>query len=142
MNVPVDAPEIPTPASAEAEAPPKESAEEASLRKIAHEAIEYGRHLVQLFISEVQIARGSFVRMLVAGALIPVFLMTIWAALNLLLAALVARWLGDWLYGCLSILIINTALVGIFVLGLLRWKRDLTLPRSREALVRLLERIR
>ena len=93
-------------------------------------------------MGEVQIARGSFVRMLVAGALIPVFLLTIWAALNLLLAALVARWLGDWIYGYVSILVINAALVGILVFGLLRWKRDLTLPRSREALVRLLERIR
>ena len=139
MNAPVDAPEIPTPA---ADAAPAESAEDASLRKIAHEAIEYVRHLAQLFLGEVQIARGSFARLLLAGALIPVFLMTIWAALNLLLAALVARWLGDWIYGYLFILIINVALVLTFVFGVLRWKRDLTLPRSREALVRLLERIR
>jgi hypothetical protein len=140
VNVPVDAPEIP-PSAADAAAP-AESPEDASLRKIAHEAIDYVRHLVQLFLGEVQIARGSFVRMLVAGALIPVFLMTIWAALNLLLAALVTRWLGNWNYGYLSILVVNAVLVGILVVGLLRWKRDLTLPRSREALARLLERIR
>jgi hypothetical protein len=142
VNVPVDAPEIPTPAPDAAHVSPTESAEDASLRKIAHEAIEYARHLIQLLMGEVQIARGSFVRILVAGALIPVFLMTIWAALNLLLAALVARWLGDWIYGYLSIFVINAALVGILVLGLVRWKRDLTLPRSRAALARLLERIR
>ena len=138
MNVPVDAPEIPPPAADAA----AESPDDASLRKIAHEAIDYVRHLVQLFLSEVQIARGSFTRMLIAGALIPVFLMTIWAALNLLLAALVARWLGDWLYGYLSILVVNGALVAWLVFGLLRWKRDLTLPRSRAALALLLERIR
>jgi hypothetical protein len=138
VNVPVDVPpDIPGPATDQAE-----SAEEASLRKIAHEGIEYLRNLTQLFLGEVKIARGSFVRMLVAGALIPVFLLTIWTTLNVLLAALVARWLGDAIYGYLAILLINGLLVAIMVMSLMRWKRDLTLPRSRDALARLLERIR
>ena len=55
------------------------------------EGAEYVRTLLHLFLGEVQIARGSFVRMLVAGALIPVFLLTIWSALNLLVAAIVSR---------------------------------------------------
>lgn len=113
-----------------------------SLRELAHEVVEYLRNLAQLFLGEVEIARGSFTRLLIAGALIPVFLLTIWSALNLLLGALVARWLQDWLYGYLAILFVNIALVAAFVMYAKRWKRDLTLPRSREALARLLGRIR
>ncbi len=128
------------------DAPPpvdtSEAARETSLRDIAHESIEYLRNLAQLFLGEIEIARGSFTRLLIAGALIPVFLLTIWAALNLLLAALVARWLQDWLYGYIAILIVNGALVTAFVIGVRRWKRDLTLPRSRAALARLLEKLR
>jgi len=37
---------------------------------------------------------------------------------------------------------LNGILVWLFLMGLKRWKRDLTLPRSRDALARLLERIR
>jgi hypothetical protein len=137
-NRPVDLPqETPVPP-----ADTTETVEEASLRNIAHEGIEYLRNLVQLFFGEVEIARGSFKRLLVAAVLIPVFSLTIWATLNVLLGALVARWLHDWLYGYLAILIVNLALVGVFFVGVLRWKRDLTLPRSRAALARLLERIR
>ncbi len=138
MNTPVEAP----PDTSLPPADVKESADDASLRNIAHEAIEYLRNLAQLFLGEVEIARGSFTRLLIAGALIPVFLLSIWAALNLLLGALVARWLHDWLYGYLAILIVNIALVVAVVFGVIRWKRDLTLPRSRAALARLLERIR
>ena len=141
MNVPVEVPpEIPGPVTEPAD--PAENDADASLRKIAHEGIEYLRNLTQLFLGEVKIARGSFVRMLAAGALIPVFLLTIWTALNVLLAALVARWLGDAIYGYIAVVLINGLLVGVLVMNLLRWKRDLTLPRSRDALARLLERIR
>lgn len=119
-----------------------EAVEDASLRNIAHEAIEYLRNLTQLFLGEVEIARGSFKRLLVAAVLIPVFSLTIWAVLNVLLGALVARWLHDPIYGYLAILIVNIALVVACVIGMLRWKRDLSLPRSRAALARLLERIR
>ena len=129
-------PETPQPVDA------SEATQEPSLRDIAHEGIEYLRNLAQLFLGEVEVARGSFTRLLIAGALIPVFLMTIWAALNFLLAALVARWLQDWLYGYLAILVVNVALVSAFVIAVKRWKRDLTLPRSRSALAQLLEKIR
>ncbi|HEX3896924.1 MAG TPA: hypothetical protein VHW73_11995 [Rudaea sp.] len=141
MNTPVASEPVELPPETSPPAETGEAAQEASLRDIAHEGIEYLRNFAQLFLGEVEIARGSFTRLLIAGALIPVFLLTIWAALNLLLAALVARWLQDWLYGYLAILIVNGALVTAFVLGMKRWKRDLTLPRSRAALARLLERV-
>jgi hypothetical protein len=141
MNTPVTSGPVELPPETSSPAEPSETAQDASLRDIAHEGIEYLRNLAQLFFGEVEIARGSFTRLLIAGALIPVFLLTIWAALNLLLGALVARWLQDWLYGYLAILIVNVALVTVFVIGVKRWKRDLTLPRSRAALARLLEKI-
>jgi hypothetical protein len=148
VNTPVESTPVghgPTDLPPDASIPPaetNETADEASLRNIAHEGIEYLRNLVQLFLGEVEIARGSFKLLLIAAVLIPVFSLTIWATLNVLLGALVARWLHDWLYGYLAILIVNLALVGVFFVGVLRWKRDLTLPRSRAALARLLERIR
>ena len=134
----------PTDLPDDASVPPPETneADEASLRNIAHEAIEYLRNLTQLFLGEVEIARGSFKRLLVAAVLIPVFSLTVWATLNVLLGALVARWLHDWLYGYLAILILNVALIAGCVFGASRWKKDLSLPRSRAALARLLERIR
>ena len=141
MNEPVTSGPVELPPDTPPSVATSEAAQETSLRDIAHEGIEYLRNLAQLFLGEVEIARGSFTRLIIAGALIPVFLLTIWAALNLLLGALVARWLQDWLYGYLAILIVNVALVTVFVIGVKRWKRDLTLPRSRAALARLLEKI-
>jgi hypothetical protein len=142
VSTPVDTPELDLAASGEPAPPPPPAADDASFAKLAHEGVEYARTLLELFLGEVQIARGSFVRMLVAGALIPVFLLTIWTALNLLVAAIVARVLGDWMYGYITILVLNGILVWLSVMGLKRWKRDLTLPRSRDALARLLERIK
>lgn len=142
MNEPVTSGPVELPPDTAPPVDTSEAAQETSLRDIAHEGIEYLRNLAQLFLGEIEIARGSFTRLLIAGALIPVFLLTIWAALNLLLAALVARWLQDWLYGYIAILIVNGALVTAFVIGVRRWKRDLTLPRSRAALARLLEKLR
>jgi hypothetical protein len=139
VSTPVETPE---PVAEPATAAPGQSVDDATFAKLVHEGAEYVRTLLHLFLGEVQIARGSFVRMLVAGALIPVFALTIWSALNLLVAAIVARVLNDWIYGYLSILLLNAVLVWIAVKGLKRWKRDLTLPRSRDALARLLERIK
>ena len=142
MNTPVETPELPAAPDEPVPAAPTDAASDVTFSKLAQEGVDYVRGLVQLFLGEVQIARGSVVRMLVAGALIPVFLLTIWTALNLLIAAIVSRVLNDWIYGYLVILLLNGILVWVFVMGLKRWKRDLTLPRSRDALARLLERIR
>ncbi len=140
MSTPVETPE--RVADEAVTQPLPDSVDDASFAKLVQEGADYVRTLLQLFLGEVQIARGSFVRMLIAGALIPVFLLTIWSALNLLIAAIVARVLNDWIYGYLSILLLNGILVWLAVMGLKRWKRDLTLPRSRDALARLLERIK
>jgi hypothetical protein len=142
VSTPVETPEPAAASGDPVAALPPDTVDDATFAKLVHEGAEYVRALLHLFLGEVQIARGSFVRMLVAGALIPVFLLTIWSALNLLVAAIVARVLDDWIYGYLSILLLNGILVWIAVTGLKRWKRDLTLPRSRDALARLLERIK
>jgi hypothetical protein len=141
VSTPVETPE-PAAATNEPLAPPPAPGDEASFAKVVQDGADYVRTLLHLFLGELQIARGSFVRMLVAGALIPVFLLTIWSALNLLVAAIVSRLLNDWIYGYLSILLLNGILVWLSVMALKRWKRDLTLPRSRDALARLLERIK
>jgi hypothetical protein len=141
VNTPVESPELAAAPDEPAAVTPA-GVDDATFAKLAHEVTEYLRNLLQLFLGEVQIARGSVVRMLIAGALIPVFLLTIWAALNLLIAAIVSRVLNDWIYGYLAILLLNGIFVALLVMGLKRWKRDLTLPRSRDALARLLERIR
>ena len=142
MSTPVETPEPAAAATDEPVAPPPASGGDATFATVVQEGAEYVRTLLHLFLGELQIARGSFVRMLVAGALIPVFLLTIWSALNLLVAAIVSRLLNDWIYGYLSILLLNGILVWVSVMAMKRWKRDLTLPRSRDALARLLERIK
>jgi hypothetical protein len=143
VSTPVETPEL---AAATTDEPvassPNPDRGDAAFTKVVQDGADYVRTLLHLFLGEVQIARGSFVRMLAAGALIPVFLLTIWSALNLLVAAIVARVLGDWIYGYLAILLLNGILVWVSVRALKRWKRDLTLPRSRDALARLLERIK
>lgn len=142
MNIPVETPALSAAPGEPVPVPPGDVANEATFAKLAQEGVDYARGLLQLFLGEVQIARSSLLRMVIAGALIPVFLLTIWAALNLLLAAIVARLLNDWIYGYLAILLLNGILVGVLVMRLKHWKRDLALPRSRDALARLLERIR
>ena len=142
MSTPVETPELAASTSDEPVAPPPQPGDDATFAKLVQEGADYVRTLLHLFLGELQIARGSFVRMLVAGALIPVFLLTIWTALNLLVAATVSRLLNDWIYGYLSVLLLNAILIWLSVMALKRWKRDLTLPRSRDALARLLERIK
>jgi hypothetical protein len=142
VSTPVETPELAAATTDEPVASPPLSGGDAAFTKVVKDGADYVRTLLHLFLGEVQIARGSFVRMLAAGALIPVFLLTIWSALNLLVAAIVARVLGDWIYGYLAILLLNGILVWVSVRALKRWKRDLTLPRSRDALARLLERIK
>jgi len=142
VSTPVETPEPSVAATSEPVAPPPLPGDDATFARVVHDGADYVRTLLHLFLGELQIARGSFVRMLVAGALIPVFLLTIWSALNLLVAAIVSRLLNDWIYGYLSILLLNGILVWVSVMALKRWKRDLTLPRSRDALARLLERIK
>ena len=141
MSTPVETPELAA-ATNEPVAPSPQAGDDATFAKVVHDGADYVRTLLHLFLGELQIARGSFVRMLVAGALIPVFLLTIWSALNLLVAAIVSRVLNDWIYGYLTILLLNGILVWVSVKALKRWKRDLTLPRSRDALARLLDRIK
>ena len=141
MSTPVETPE-PAAQHEPVAPPPPDVGDDATFTKLVQEGADYVRTLLHLFLGELQIARGSFVRMLVAGALIPVFLLTIWTALNLLVAASVSRLLNDWIYGYLSVLLLNGILVWLSVMALKRWKRDLTLPRSRDALARLLERIK
>ena len=94
-----------------------------------------------LFAHETQVAQRSLVRLALAVLVVPAFVLTICVAFDAFIAALANRWLQDWTSGiALALLFDFVALYGL--LRMMRaWWRNLSLPRSRHALTRLLGRL-
>lgn len=109
-----------------------------SIGALAHDTSAYVQAWSSLLVSETRLARVSLVRLAFAALIIPALALGICITVDALAATLLNRWLHDW-SGCIGIvLFLNLAgLVGLLV-GMRRWWRNLSLPRSRGALSKLL----
>lgn len=134
--MPEDSPQETDPPVAE----PADAQTEASLTTLAQEGIEYLRNFVQLLLGETALAGNSLRRLLVSALVVPAIVLSTWLALNALVAALLQRWLQDWIAAVAIVLAFDVATLALFWLAMRRWWRDLSLPRSRAAIARLMDR--
>ncbi|HEX6833933.1 MAG TPA: hypothetical protein VF132_10415 [Rudaea sp.] len=109
---------------------------------LAHEGTEFLRNFLQLLLGETALAKMSLQRLVIAALIVPSVILTAWLALNALLAVLLERWLQSWIGATVIVLAFDGAIVAVFAIKMLRWWRDLSLPRTRAAIARLLERPR
>ena len=113
----------------------------ASLGDLATETSDYVRAWSSLFASETRLAGISVMRLVFAALVLPAVALCICIVVDALLATLLQRWLGDWASSAALVLCLDlVALVGL-VAAMRSWWRNLSLPRSREALSHLLERL-
>ena len=113
---------------------------QASLTDLAHQAMDYLRNFLQLLLGETALARSSLKRLLISVLIVPAVVLSAWFAINALLAALLQRWLQNWIASIAIVLVFDIAIIVLFGFVMLRWWRDLSLPRSRAAIARLLDR--
>ncbi len=126
------------PAEHAAHSSAQEPAPTASLGAVAHDTSQYVQAWSALLASETRLARNSLVRLGLAALLIPALALGICITLDAFLVALLHRLLQDW-SSCLAIVLFTNLLVAFGLLSAMRhWWRNLSLPRSRAALVHLL----
>jgi len=113
----------------------------ASLGDLAHDTSDYVRAWSALLASESQLARISAIRLVCGALVLPALALAICVSLDGLAATLINRWLKDW-SSCIAIVLFAN-LIGLYTLLICmrRWWRNLSLPRSRGALARLLEHL-
>jgi len=104
----------------------------------AADVVSTGTGLLEL---ELALAQRSL-RWLVIGAIIvPIAILSAWISLNALLVALAHLYTNSWLLALLLGTGMQLLALAIALSQLRRWMRDLTLPQSRAALVRVMERM-
>lgn len=113
----------------------------ASASELAHTTSDYVHAWSKLLASETRLARVSVVRLALAALVVPALALAICITLDAFIIALLNRWLHDW-SSCIAIVLFAN-LAGLFglLLGMRQWWRNLSLPRSRGALVQLLGRM-
>jgi len=105
-------------------------------------AADYARAWSELLRSETVLARQSVVRMAFAVCAIPALILGTVVAYDALITVLLNEWLHDWGLALAIALVLNVGVLAALLLAMRQWWRNLTLCRSREALMRLLERLR
>jgi hypothetical protein len=121
--------------------PQEQVPDAAALGDLARDTSDYVRAWSSLLASETRLARISLVRLAFAALVIPALALVICVALDAFLATVLNHWLRDWSI-CLAI-VLFLDLVGLcaLLMAMRRWWHNLSLPRSRSALTRLLERM-
>jgi hypothetical protein len=113
----------------------------ASVKDLAHSTSEYVHAWSTLVASETRLAHVSAIRLAFAALVVPAIALGICTTLDAFIAVLLQRWLHDWA-SCIAItLFLDLAGLCVLLVGMRRWWRNLSLPRSRGALVQLLERL-
>ena len=113
----------------------------ASLGDVALDTSHYVRAWSALFASETRLAGASMLHLVFAALVVPALALMICATLDALLAALLQRWVHDWPSSIGIVLCVDLAALYGLVRAMRGWWRDLSLPRSRAALVQLFEHL-
>jgi hypothetical protein len=112
-----------------------------ALGDLAVDSANYIRAWSRLFADETRLAGSSMVRLAFGMLVVPALALVICAALDALLASILQRWLHDWASDIAIVLGIDIVCLFALLVSIRRWWRNLSLPRSRAALVHLFERI-
>jgi hypothetical protein len=122
--------------------PPGEPASSvASVSDLAQDSSDYVRAWSSLVASETRLATASALRLALAALIIPALALAICITVDALVVAVLDRWLHDWASSIAITLLLNLAGLFALLVVMRRWWRNLSLPRSRGALTRLLQRI-
>jgi hypothetical protein len=113
----------------------------ASLGDLAHGTSDYARAWSSLFATETQLAGQSAVRLALAALIVPALALGICITVDAFVVVLLMRLLQDWA-SCIAItLLLDMAALWLLLMAMRRWWRNLSMPRSREALAQLLARL-
>jgi multisubunit Na+/H+ antiporter MnhB subunit len=112
-----------------------------SIGDLAQDTSAYVRAWSTLVASETRLAGTSVVRLAFAALVIPALALVICIIVNALLVSVLNRWVLDWSSSIAIVLLLNLAGLAALLFAMRRWWRNLSLPRSRGALVQLLQRI-
>jgi hypothetical protein len=113
----------------------------ARISDLAHYTGDYVRAWSELFAGEAQLARICVNRLLLAALCAAFLVFGIIIGGNVLVAALLERWLHDWASAVALTLLIDCAVLFALLLAMRSWWRNLSLPRSRRALRELMQRL-
>jgi len=125
-----------------AAAPPKPADEDAraqaaSLGDLALDTSEYVRAWSALLASETRLAGASMLRLIGGLLVVPALALVICTAVDAFLITLLQHWVGDWSVCIGIVLCIDLACLYGLLLAIRAWWRDMSLPRSRAALMQL-----
>lgn len=121
-------------------APAAIGANDASFIDLARSTSAYAQAWSRLVVSETRLASASAVRLLLAALILPALAFGIFITVNALVAAELQRWLHDWASGITVVLLLDIFGLCGLLLAMRRWWRNLSLPRSRNALIQMLRR--
>jgi len=119
----------------------QEPAPTASLGAVAHDTSDYVQAWSALVASETRLASLSLARLGMAALLLPALALGICITLDAFLVALLHRLVQDWSTCLALVLFVNLLVAYGLLVAMRRWWRNLSLPRSREALTQLLGRL-
>jgi len=122
-------------------APPGLPDATASLANLAIDTTDYVRAWSALFASEARLAGISMVRLAIGAIVAPAVALVICISVDALLAALLQKWWHDWAASTGAVVVFNVICFVGLLFAMRRWWRNLSLPRSRNALGHLLERL-
>jgi hypothetical protein len=126
---------------AKSSAPEESAPNAASIGDLAQDTSAYLHAWSTLLASETRLAGTSVVRLMFAALVIPALALVICIIVNALLISVLNRWLLDWSNSIAIALLLNLAGLGALLFAMRRWWRNLSLPRSRGALMHLLQRL-
>lgn len=119
----------------------QDSAPAASIGAVAHETSNYVQAWSALVMSETRLASASLVRLGIAALVLPALALGIFINLDAVLVAVINRVLHEWSVSLAIVLFANLLGAYVLLLAMRRWWRNLSLPRSRDALTQLLGRL-
>lgn len=115
--------------------------DDASLRDLAHDSSEYVRCWSALVASETRLAQAGIVRLVFASLILPALVLAVVLSADAMIACVANRWFNDWSSSVGLTLVLDLMAVYGLIVAMRRWLANLSLPRSRRALSRMLERL-
>ena len=113
----------------------------ASLANLAIDTTDYVRAWSALFASEARLAGISMVRLAIGAIVAPAVALVVCISADALFVTLLQLWWGNWAAATGAVVVFNILCFFGLLLAMRRWWRNLSLPRSRNALGHLLERL-
>lgn len=114
---------------------------EQTIAPLATAATDLVQAWANLLGQEFALAQRSLRRCLVGIVALPVAALGVWLSLSALLVAAAFSYSGNWFVALLLGTGAQALVLGLLLRQLRHWARDLSLPQSRAALVRAMERM-